>query len=119
MSDETVADVLEGDARGLGVMPMLELVNGARGPETLDYEDWVLPLKLTGGRVCLRVEPRNPYRAYFLTIGPGERLKQVHDRENKEPVVVEPGVLKADLEYGAAVTPVLREETPFAEGEDG
>jgi len=119
MSDETVADVLREvcDDECWKMIDRVEMPEMAQ-PE-MDYEDWVRPMKLTGGRVCLRVQ-RDTEPPVHLRWTP--RGLQVHAPDvlaPKPPLAVAHYLKWAMDSPPLSITPVLRADTPFAEGDDG
>jgi len=119
MTDETVADVLREvcDDECWKMIDRVEMPEMAQ-PE-MGYEDWVRPMKLTGGRVCLRVSDAAHDEEWFYTMegaglyyNPRAPFKSVGPPRSV-------AFLKRDLDSDVDVTPVLRADTPFAEGDDG
>lgn len=118
MSDdeETVADVLADAGLDDEHTFLYQLVNGNADPDEADYEMWVQPLKLTGGRVCLREDdPTHPkYPTFWYTIRNGDTL--VGRRLGRKEVVGKMAIRWLQAADPTTLTPVLREDTPFAEG---
>lgn len=115
---ETVGDVLGHRNDDPHVDRLLETELEVRDPETLTYEDWVRPMKLTGGRVCLEVE-WSGYTWYYARQGDGHLYVLFEARHGDDPLPVTPGDLAEEVRAPETdVRPVLREETPFAEVDD-
>jgi len=117
-ADETVADVLRA-VDSPDTWKLEEYADPVPGPQPdMEYEDWVRPMKLTGGRVCLRVEPNQgpgflvEWQPEGLTtwLGDGSEPKQGPDQAAWLKDIIE------DTDWN--ITPVLREDTPFGEGEE-
>jgi len=119
---ETVSDLLwelAGDPdTSVGTAWMRHLLDGDADESALDYEDWVRPCKLSGGRVCLRESLGNGDEVYYSIEG-GDTLHAVAVRENNR-VPVRNGEAVSWLRAAPVSTlrPVLRERTPFAD-DDG
>jgi len=116
---ETVVDVLY-DLNDLAeVDGMLQLLYGDCQPADLCYEDWIRPMKLTGGRICLRCEwEGNVWFSYRC--GAGLLLCCSSGQPREEAKVVDPDQVKSDLAApDVDVSPILRSDTPFAEADDG
>lgn len=113
----TVADVLEEVPWGEDAGAMYDMITGSRDPDTLAYEDWVRPLKLTGGRVCLKVR-NGMFRWWYLWDPDG--LKRVTGTEGVLKDTPPESVQKAKDDITTrhtTITPVLRADTPFAEAD--
>jgi len=113
---ERQQDVLERlqTAPGKTATAMLEaFVEGQYGHNHLGYEDWVAPLRATGGDVCLRAEL--PHAVAHWSIRPGDLLEAHLDGRFTESIV-EPveaaGMLRAAMQMDV-LEPVPREATPF------
>jgi len=114
---ETVVDVLR--ALDQPACDDLLLVADGYDPDRLemDYEDWVRPLKLTGGRVCLRLHRRPIASDDYVSRAP-DGLRVVSEEGatlSGKPAVA---YVHGCLSNGAVeAEPVLREDTPFGEEE--
>ena len=113
--DETVADRLR---QARHCWPLLKAVTGRKDPEELTYEDWVRPMKLTGGKVCLRVDATGKHVTYvrrnsagMLVEFPESPLADDHEQE------ISPRQFKDWIEQ-FDIKPVLVEDTPYGEDED-
>jgi hypothetical protein len=116
---ETVADVLRAVDGGGDCEPLLGVAAHPDDPHDLSYEDWVQPMKLTGGRVCLRISyPDNGIDEILYRAKSGVmKVQSVHGGPVDDAVPTwSKDVLLADE---TDITPVLRENTPFAEDDDG
>jgi len=118
MADETVADVLDVLPDDPDTRPLRDHLQGALSAEHLDYEDWVQPLKLTGGRVCLEFDDSELPGVLYVSRLPSGHLA-AHSTVTGERYAVDPymtvRLMRAEQ---VDVTPVLRADTPFAEGAD-
>lgn len=112
-TDQTVADVLA-QVNDSGDYTKLEgVLCGSLGPSELNYEDWVKPMKLTGGRVCLREESRYANSAFWYGMA-NDTLHAYYDGDGRKASGPEAVIwLKSALTEPENLTPVLREETPF------
>jgi len=115
---ERQQDVLERlqAAPGKASTALLEaFVEGAYGHAHMSYEDWVSPLRATGGDVCLRAEL--PHGVAHWSIRPGDLLEAHLDGRFTE-AIVEPveaaGMLRAAMQMDV-LEPVPREATPFGD----
>ena len=110
--DETVADRLRA---AYDCWPLLRAVEGRRPWHELTREDWVRPLKLTGGRVCLReTHPKSDERAWFTVRSDTLVFRDTGGNDHTAMQAIE------DLHYAMnsssiRLRPVVIEETPFAE----
>lgn len=116
---ETVAEVLDRHMDSDHVRRMQAVLTGDRDASTLDCEDWVLPMKLTGGRVCLRFDVDHLDEQMWLKRGCDGHLYRLHDVDLL-PLITDPDDV---WEHGlndphVDVTPVLREDTPFSGCDD-
>jgi len=116
---ETVKDVLD-DLEGGPVRwcKLRDVV--AYGPDPpMSYEDYINPLKLTGGRVCLEID-RGETTVFVRYRGDGHlehiTLGPAGDIRGPSETLIAP--LRDSLEEHE-VEPVLREDTPFGEVDDG
>jgi len=113
---ETVLDALESIDADADTLAMRELLTGAVKPATLSYEQWTKPMKLTGGRVCLRIGEK-PETAiwWFMWLPEGMHADCRTAKREIGPRAVK--TLKQGLAMRLPVKPVLKENTPF--GSDG
>lgn len=88
-------------------------------PDDLTYEDWVRPMKLTGGRVCLRLDLPGWDADVFVSRRGDGMLIETADTDEFAPFPTNPTALKNDIEKADTVEPVLREDTPFGGEGDG
>lgn len=110
---ETVADVLNDADLWASVEPLYWVARGDKDPDELDYKDWVRPMKLTGGRVCLRLERDGGDRPGFLTVDGAGFLRWMVD-DGRPSSLPHPDELRQHLDDPElTITPVLREDTPF------
>jgi len=113
--DETVADRLR---QARDCWPLLKALTGRKDPEELTYEDWVRPLKLTGGKVCLKVyhDTDNPgYVPCWLRRRSDGMIDVAGEAADDDPLP--PKTVKTMLRL-LEVEPVLVEDTPFGEDDD-
>jgi len=84
----------------------------------MTYEDWVHPMKVTGGRVCLEFEfDYVGGTAWACRQASGHLAVRQDNWEDAEVPAM--GYVEYCLERDSVhVTPVLREDTPFGEAED-
>jgi len=119
MSDETVVDVLEELDDWTDVERLRQRASEDYPNSPMTREDWLQPLKLTGGRVCLKVS--HDWFSGFVTVDRGDRL--VYRMGGKSPFTVygveAVGTFQSTLDAGLDIEPVLREETPFEEVQHG
>jgi hypothetical protein len=98
--------------------PLFRVATGETHPDCLDYEDWVKPVKLSGGRVAIKEETTAGNTMYYWM----EDSSTLH----AAPVG---GVVKASADRAvlwlrdgissdSRLIPVLREDTPFGKGDD-
>lgn len=109
---ETVKEVLDSLQDQEDVWPMTDLVYGVCNAEDLHFEDWVRPLELTDGQICLRLDPPRDREPVYVSWNNGEihRMWPYQDR----PVESSPGFVKLRMpNSGYELSPVLRSETPF------
>lgn len=88
---------------------------GHGGPVT--YEEWVHPLKMTGGQVCLRADQDERDDHFWFTVDGDTIISRSHTgfEDSGVPAM---GCMKRCISIqGISLTPVLREDTPFADGE--
>lgn len=113
MSDgETVVDVLEGvesdDVRNL----YHYITTDGEHPESLSYEDWVHPMKASGGRIAIK--ETLPYEGsesvLYYTIEHGDTL--VCRNEGKEVARTEKAIRWFKHAMQGDIEPVLASETP-------
>lgn len=94
------------------------------GPEDLSHEDWVLPMELTGGRVCLKIWPG--WVDQFPEIDPDDRALYFRRTEDglieRGPPDEHGRATMTDMHFAPTieahlpnVEPVLLEDTWFAE----
>jgi hypothetical protein len=114
--DETVADRLRAARH---CYPLLKAVEGLRSWHELTYEDLTRPSKLTGGQVCLRSRYTDGQPDWFWQVR-GDRL---YGWIGQGPVIEGRQCsreLRRDIEAAnVEVRPVVVEDTPFAEDDDG
>lgn len=112
---ETVAEILLSlDEAPDEVGKMIRYVSGDMDdPDDMTYEDWIRPLKLTGGRVCLRFDWEGV--TWYVSRAGSGRLMAADELHDPHPAAATSEALH-DPEVD--VTPVLRDDTPFAEVED-
>ena len=115
---ETVADVLRTITEDPTALEMLAVVGGEKPASSLGYESWVRPLKQSDGQILLEVGNGGPnhyigcdsdgtlYVGFYFTVS-GEWHKSKITRDVVERVIDRFGV-----------TPVLRANAPFADGEE-
>lgn len=112
---ETVAEVLEETIHSHGHTAMYRLLKGRMDASELSYEQWVNPMKLTGGRVCLRCDWEGNVwfhaRCMAGMLVTVDRGADPEDTDVSSPAQVQNHLNGADV----SVTPVLREDTPFGE----
>lgn len=79
----------------------------------LSYEDWANPMKLTGGRVCLRVKDEDISEPAYLCWHRDDTFRmQVGNGLFKD--LVRPSWLVEKMSRESiTIEPVLREDTPF------
>lgn len=113
--DESVEDYLKGDER----IALLGVVMDVVDPHELSYEDWSTPLKLSGGRLCLREIGRYHDETIYYTCE-GDRLRAVavgNDGTHGKTWALDPpeavNWLRDALEDPDNLSVVLRERTPF------
>ena len=129
---ETVADVLKAavtdpDAE-VDTAFMRHLVDDESdiGSEDLTYEDWILPMELTEGRVCLKIWPS--WVDVFDEIEPDDRALYFRRTEEgaieRAPPDEHGRSTMTDMHFAPTISahlpnvePVLRESTPFAEND--
>jgi len=116
---EAVVDVLAEHSDPDGGERLLSVARTGSVPDGMTYEDWVRPLKLSGGRVCLREDPPDGLQpaVFDYTIEDGDTLvcqrsTDGHTVRADDAVYWLQDALRWD---GTTVRPVLREETPFAD----
>jgi len=127
---ETVADVIEGavtdsDAEADAAL-MRHLVDEETdiGPEELTYEDWIRPMELTDGRICLKIWPF--WVDAFPSIKPDDKalyFRRTEDGKIERAPPDEYGrSTMTDMHFAPTISAhlpnvelVLREETPFAD----
>jgi len=111
--ETTVADVIRDTHTTADREPLAAVADGAIDQHTLDYEDWVRPMKLTAGRVCLNVQ--RPSYSSWVSYEKGGELVYTKGTKSKYTVVGPRAIswFKDDLDSGRTITPVLREDTPF------
>lgn len=114
-----------------GPSPDREEEFGPEGPsrdryaDRLDYEDWVAPLKLTGGTVCLGVTDStdDTFQAWYQMCS--DTLHHRWEGSGTEDNMTVAGSLSVDRfrfdmdSEVRKVRPVPVEETPFMEGDSG
>jgi len=120
-ASEAVVDVLAEHSDPDGGQRLLSVARTGSVPEGMGYEDWVRPLKLSGGRVCLREDPPAALHGdvFHYTIEAGgtlvcRRSDDGHTVRADDAVNWLRDALGRDE---TTVRPVLREETPFADGD--
>jgi len=123
MSDGDVADVIAEHMDPTRHGRLLSVARTGSVPDGMGYEDWVRPLKLSGGRVCLREDPPDGLQpaVFDYTIEDGDTLVC---QRSTDGAVVDADDAVSWLQDGLAgdettVRPVLREETPFADTDGG
>jgi hypothetical protein len=117
MSDQTVVDVLEEVGDWTDVEALRQRASDDYPDAPMDREDWLRPLRLTGGQVCLRVQ-HEWHESYVTFDSSGHLVYHVGTTDPYEAVGKEAlTMFKSALHVGHAIEPVLREETPFAEEE--
>lgn len=119
--DESVEDYLE-HADFLDTVECAALrgvVMDSVEPDALDYEDWATPLKLSGGRLCLREIGRYHDETIYYTCE-GDRMRAVaieNDGTHGKTWARDPpeavNWLRDALEDPDNLSVVLRERTPF------
>jgi len=115
MNNETVADVLEKlDRRGRPV-PLLYHVRGDLPADALDYEDWVRPMKITDGRVCIKFEHTGLPAPSWATWRPDGLHYRVSEGTEYVSDTASYYVKHNLPDARMKVIPVLREDTPFRE----
>ena len=122
MTDTTIIDVLD-DLRqtdpdtDVETAFMRHLVSETHPmhQDTLSYEDWVLPMKLSGGRICLRLEWKDV--CWYVRRDGFGRIKASDDSTPEEYDYK--GLRSALDDPDVDVTPVLLEDTPFSKDDDG
>ena len=94
------------------------------GPEDLTYEDWIRPMELTDGRICLKIWPSwvdafggiepDDQALYFRRTEDGKIERAPPDEYGRSTM--------SDMHFAPTISahlpnvePVLREETPFAD----
>lgn len=114
--DESVEDYLRGED---DCKALYGVVMDMTDPERLDYEDWAVPLKLAGGRLCLREIGRYHDETIYYTVE-GDRMRAVavgNDGTGGETWARTPpeavNWLRDALEDPDNLSVVLRERTPF------
>lgn len=117
MTEEAVADVLAELRTEEGPEPLELIARGDGRAEALTYEDWVRPLKLTGGRVCLRASTP-VVDIYTRRRSDGVLETTAVDVLGNEVGrhTISPQDLKQALRFNPP-EPVLRADTPFG-GDD-
>jgi len=116
-AQETVIDVLDRESLEAECHELRQFCMGMREATELSYEDWVRPLKLTGGRVCLREgRPDGLAPIWYCWQSDGLRAQAGSIRADNPSRAVT--WLKGGISAPTStLTPVLRADTPFAEGE--
>lgn len=123
--DEAVTDP-DADVDTAFMRHLLDANSGV-GPEDLNYEDWVLPMEVTGGRVCLKIWPS--WVDEFPEINPDDRALYFRRTENglieRGPPDEHGRSTMTDMHFAPTievhlpnVEPVLLEDTWFAEDGD-
>lgn len=100
--------------------PMLELLKGNRDEEQLGYEEWAKPCKLTGGTVCIRIEPFAGGPERFVTVN-SDTMRVHEEAAGTTSGLPAAGVLRNIVRHCPhRLEPVHREATPFEEvGHEG
>lgn len=115
--DETVADVLEAIRTPAAGEKLANVVFGDLDPDQLTFEDWVRPMKLTGGRVCLEIRHGDSEPAWAQWTPNGLEVRDRDRTPDMNPVDVVNRIKTLLPRDDWAFEAVLREDTPFGEGD--
>lgn len=116
MSDDdrdTVADVLAEAYPEPKHCAMLAMLEADAEPGDLDYDDWVKPMRMTDGRVCLKADLGDMGCVIFMMMK-GTLVSMWDDgvvggNQNEVEEYLKNNLDRDDVD----VVPVLREDTPF------
>lgn len=118
MPEESVAGVLIDYCPDTGAEAMIDMVLGSRVPSTLSYKDWVRPMELTLGSVCLRFD-RDGGMEYLISTDNGRMAWRFWvDRHDQWCWAWAPPRQVRELLETETPEPVLREDTPFGEDDN-
>lgn len=119
MTTEATAQEVEQSLESIGDegKKLLGVMYGITDPRLLGYEDWALPMKLSGGKVCIReINRYNDSTTYYVV--EGDRMRAVSVGIDQSETWAEYPTeavnwLRDAIRSPERLFPVHRSETPF------